>query len=122
MLEKFIAVILILVGFINLIPVSSVLSSEKFFALYGIPVEEPNLLIIMSHRAILFGLLGIFLIVAAWRTELQPAAFIAGLISMLSFIILAKLIGNYNTFINKVVCVDAVASVMLLIATILYYS
>jgi hypothetical protein len=119
-LEKIISVILVLVGLINLVPVLGVLGSERLLALYGLPIQESNLLILMSHRSVLFGLLGVFLIAAAWMPEWQVAAFIAGLVSMLSFVILARLTGNYNSSINKVVWVDVIASVALLAASVLY--
>lgn len=109
-----------LVGLINLVPVLGVLGSERLLALYGQPIQEPNLLILMSHRSVLFGLLGVFLIAAAWKSEWQVAAFIAGLVSMLSFVVLARLTGNYNASINKVVWVDVIASVALLAASVLY--
>lgn len=97
------------------------LGSERLLALYGLPIQDPNLLILMSHRSVLFGLLGAFLIAAAWKPDLQVAAFIAGLVSMLSFVVLARLTGNYNASINKVVWVDVIASVALLAALVLYY-
>ncbi len=110
-----------LVGLINLIPLTGVLGSERLFALYGLPMKDPNLLILMTHRSVLFGLLGMFLITAAWKLEFQVVAFFAGLVSMISFILLAKLIGNYNTSIKKVVWIDVIGSIALLIAWILYY-
>ncbi len=120
-MEKSISVILVLVGLIHLVPVTGVLGSERLLALYGERIEDPNLLILMSHRSVLFGLLGLFLISAAWKPEWQVAALIAGLVSMLSFVILARLTGNYNASINKVVWVDLVASVALLAASVLYW-
>ena len=120
-MEKSISVILVVVGLINLVPLSGVLGSERLLGLYGLPIQEPNLLILMSHRSILFGLLGVFLIAAAWKPEWQVAAFIVGLVSMLSFVVLARLTGNYNDSINKVVWVDIIASVALLAASVLYY-
>ncbi|TRT85747.1 MAG: phosphopantetheine adenylyltransferase [Microcystis aeruginosa Ma_OC_H_19870700_S124] len=121
MLKIGISGILILVGLINLVPVFGVLGSKNLLALYGVALEDPNLLILMTHRSVLFGLLGIFLIVAAWRTEFQIAAFVAGIVSMLSFIVIARLTGNYNTEINKIVRADIIASIILLVAIILYF-
>ena len=46
--------------------------------LYGIPIDEPNLAILMRHRAVLFGLLGVFMLIAAFRPLYQPLALIAG--------------------------------------------
>lgn len=53
-----VTVMLIVVAVIHLLPLSGVLSGERLAALYGIPFNEPNLEIVMRHRAVLFGLLG----------------------------------------------------------------
>lgn len=121
MLESIISVILVVVGFINLIPAIGLLGSEKLLALYGLTIEDSNMLILMSHRSVLFGVLGVGIIISAWNQEFQVIAFITGLVSMLSFVLLARLIGNYNVFINKVVWVDVIASFALVVAWSLYY-
>ncbi len=59
-MEKVITGLLVLVGIIHLLPVFGVLGVERLAALYGISLGEPNIEILMRHRAILFGLLGLF--------------------------------------------------------------
>lgn len=120
-MENIISAILLVTGLINLFPLIGVFGSDRLYSLYGLSIKDPNLLILMCHRAVLFGLLGLFLIVASWRTEFQMAAFVAGLISMLSFVILAKITGEYNSFINKVIWIDIFASFGLLFASVIYY-
>jgi hypothetical protein len=120
-MENVISAILLIAGLINLFPLIAVLGSSKLYLLYGVTIDDPNLLILMSHRAVLFGLLGLFLIVASWRTDFQMAAIFAGLISMLSFVILAIVIGKYNSFLNKIVWIDIYASISLLFASAIYY-
>ena len=64
-MQKAIAGLLIVVGLIQIAPVTGVLGADRLSELYGLSFDEPNLAILMRHRAVLFGLLGAFLIYAA---------------------------------------------------------
>jgi hypothetical protein len=109
----------VLVGLVNLLPVSGVLSAGRLEALYGLQLGEPNLLILMRHRAVLFGIVGALLPCSAFHVPLRPIGTAAGLVSMLSFVGLALLAGGYNTELQRVVVVDVVASVVLVAAALL---
>lgn len=115
-----ISVMLVIVGVIHLLPLSGVVGREQLTNLYGISFVEPNITILMRHRAVLFGLIGLFLIYAAFRPPLQPLALIAGFISIISFFYLAWSVGGYNALIARVIIVDVVALVCLLIASFSY--
>ena len=108
------AVLLLIPGIIHLLPLSGVLGSQRLMALYGIEITDPNLLIMMQHRAVLFGVLGLFLIISVFRSELQRPAIIAGLISTLSFIAIALWVGGYNELIQRVIVADVIAIACLL--------
>jgi hypothetical protein len=110
-----VAAMLIIVGIIHLLPLSGALGAERLAALYGVDIVDANLAILMRHRAVLFGLLGLFFIYAAFRPSVQYLAFIAGLASVLSFIALAYTVGGYNTGIARVVLADWIALVCLLV-------
>jgi hypothetical protein len=111
-----ISAMLVIVGVIHLLPLSGLLGIERLSALYGLSFNDPNLAILMRHRAVLFGLLGIFLLFAAFRPEFQMLAFIAGFISVISFLWLAYSVGAYNAEISRVVVADIVALVCLFVA------
>lgn len=119
-MQKLITGLLLLVGAIHLLPVSGVLGAERLAALYGVVLQDPNMLILMRHRAVLFGLLGLFFILAAFRPALQPMAFVAGLISVVSFVFLAWTVGGHNAALQTVVIVDLVAAMALALAAVLY--
>jgi hypothetical protein len=110
-----ISITLIIAAIIHLLPLPGVLGSERLAALYGLDVSEPNLAILMRHRAVLFGLLGVFLAIAAFRPAWQPAAFVAGSISVVSFLWLAWSTGHYNAQIARVVAADVIALIGLII-------
>jgi hypothetical protein len=113
-------VILALVGLINAIPVTGALGADVLASLYGLPVDEPNLLVLMRHRAVLLGLVGAYMIVAAFRPALRPSAFVLGFASMLSFIALAYSVGGINAAVQRVALIDVVACALLAGATVLH--
>lgn len=106
---------------IHLLPLMGVLGGYRLQNLYGITIEGPDLQILMRHRAVLFGLLGLYLAAAAFVPALQPSAFAAGLVSVLSFLLLAWTTAGYNTSIARVVAVDVIALVALLMGTVAYF-
>ena len=114
-MEKIIAGILIVVGLINFYPAVGILSAEVLSSLYKIDIPGNDIQILLRHRAVLFGLLGAFIIYSAFKPELQWWSVVIGLVSMLSFIAVALLVGDYGTGIGKVVIADVIAAVGLFI-------
>ncbi len=108
-MHRFVAAMLVIVAVIHLLPVAGVLGVERLGALYGIAIDDANLEILMRHRAVLFGLVGAFLLLAAFTPRLQPAAFTAGLVSVLSFLALAAGVGGYNSELARVIRADVIA-------------
>ncbi len=119
-MEKIITGLLVLVGIIHLLPLSGVLGPQRLSNLYGIAFNEANLEILMRHRAVLFGLLGAFFVYTAFKPALQPLAFIAGFVSVISFIGLASTVGDYNESIRKVYFADIIAIISLVVASCMY--
>ena len=113
-MKIFVTSALLVAGLINLFPIVGVLSADQLTKLYGIPFEGGDLIILMRHRAILFGLLGAFIIYSAFRQSLQVLACIAGLISMIAFIALAYATGGFGDALNKVIVADVIGSILLL--------
>ena len=113
-------IMLLVVGIIHILPLSGVLSAARLFELYGMTFDDPNLEILMRHRAVLFGLLGIFLICSAFMPSLQLPALIAGFLSVVSFLYLSYTVGGYNEQVNRIVIADKVALVCLVVALVSY--
>lgn len=116
-----IGLIFALVGLLNAYPAIGMLGAKQLRGLYGLRFDDPNLLTLMQHRAVLLGLIGLFLIVAAFRRELQPAGFVLGFASMLSFVVFARLQDEPSRFISKVAMADIAGSALLLVALALYW-
>lgn len=113
-LHHVVVVALLVGGVIHLLPLPGVLGSERLAALYGVAIDEPNLSLLMRHRAVLFGLLGAFMVWAAFHPPLHALALVAGLVSVVAFLWLAALASGLNERVGRVVIADLVALVLLL--------
>ena len=118
-MDRFASALYLLVGLGNLLPVVGVLSAARLEALYGVAIGEPNLLVLMRHRAVSFAIVGALLVAAAFRPAWRAAALAAGWASMLSFVALAWLVGDVNAELRRVVAVDLVLSAALVVAAAL---
>lgn len=115
-----VGVIFVLTGLLNAYPAIGVFGAGQLRGLYGVPLTDANLVTLMQHRAVMLGLIGLFMIAAAFRRELQPAAFLLGFGSMLSFVVLARLQESPSKFISKVARADIAGSVLLFVALVFY--
>jgi hypothetical protein len=106
-------IMLLIVAAIHVLPLLGALGEKHLSGLYGISLGDPNLAILMRHRAVLFGLLGAFLFVAALIPALRLAGFVAGAVSVGSFLLLAWHVGGYNDHLRNVFATDVIASVCL---------
>ena len=120
MYERIITGLMLVVAVIHLLPISGFFGVEQLASLYEIEITDGNLEILMRHRAMLFGILGVFLAYAAFKPSIQPIAFFAAFISVASFFFLSFSIGEFNDAIRKVIIVDIVAFVALVGAIAIY--
>ena len=110
-----ISISLLIAAIIHLLPVTGLAGGTRLNLLYGLDFGESNLAILMRHRAVLFGLLGVFLVYAAFKPAVQTSAFVGALISVISFIWLARSVGGYNAHIARVVAADIIALIALVL-------
>lgn len=80
---------LLVAGLIHCLPLAGLGGGESLLNLYGLTSPSAEVELLLRHRAVLFGLLGALLIIAAWIPPLRPVAFLFGLISALSFLLIA---------------------------------
>jgi hypothetical protein len=93
---------------INLAPVLGAFSPERMTTLYGVELADPNLEILMRHRAVLFGIVGGLMVVAAFHPPLRALGYAVGFTSMLSFLFVAWGVGGYSAAIQRVILIDVV--------------
>ena len=103
---------------IHLLPAVGVLGTPRLERLYGIGVTGPDLAILMRHRAVLLGLLGVLLFAAIWDDELRPAAMAGGLVSDIAFLAITASHRGFNAEMRRVVLADVVSVVALVAAAV----
>lgn len=118
-MKKAIPLLLIIVGLINFIPVAGILSGAAIKTAYGVELTSPDLVILMRHRALLFGLLGGFVLYSVWVPAYQKVAASLAALSMLGFLCLMALEGGYNTLLERIAIVDGVGIGCLLLCVFL---
>ena len=111
---KYVSIVALLVaGIIHLLPVPGFMGVSTLTRLYGIEVNDPNTAILLQHRALLFGVLGVLMLSAIALPWLRVTALTVALFSAASFIVVAMAVGGYNPAIGRVVVADVVVSVLL---------
>ena len=99
--------ILLIAGAILAAPVIGVLSAAALQSLYDISIEEPTLLLLMRHRAVLFGCMGLLLIASVWVHAWRTPAMLTALVSLVAFCVLFALDGlSHNAAIVRLFRVD----------------
>lgn len=89
------------------------LGTAQLASLYGTPPSEPNTLILLRHRAVLFGIVGGICMGAAFKPAYQWLGLTVGAVSVLSFLLLAWSTGGFNLHLQRVVVADGLALVCL---------
>lgn len=113
LLEYGSTIALLVSGIIHLIPVYGVSGSAALTQLYGIEVVDSNVAILLQHRALLFGILGLLMLLAIALPSIRIPVLVTGLLSAASFIVVAMWVGDYNPAISRVIRADAFASALL---------
>lgn len=116
-----VTVCLLIVGLVNVIPVAGVLSVQKLEKAYEITLSTNDLIILMRHRALLFGIIGGFILFSAFAPLYQAAAMVMAGISMVGFVLVAYSVGGFNASIHKVLIADYAGIVFLVIAVFFKY-
>ncbi|GAA4481232.1 hypothetical protein GCM10023094_28980 [Rhodococcus olei] len=101
--------LLIGVGLVNLAPGVGVLSSDRLEALYGVPVADADLELLLRHRAVLLAAVGAGLVAGAVTPTLRTPAVLVGGASMGSYVALAAAVGGTNEQLTRVAWVDVAA-------------
>ena len=119
MTKHAIAALLLVVAAIKLLPLAGLAGGDVLGKLYGIDVTDPNVELLLRHRAVLFGLLGALIAAGALYRPWRALAFGGAWASVVSFLVLAVATEPRNEAIGRVVTADFVALAALVAATAL---
>lgn len=119
-MQRIETIILVIVGIINFLPILGAIGVKQLNKLYALDLSNEGIILLMRHRSILFGIIGAFIIYSAFIPSLINLAYIAGLVSMLTFIMLALPIKNHTSQIQRVFYIDIFASILLIIAWVFF--
>ena len=120
-MNPFISAALFLAFVIHLPPILGVLGQAQLSKLYGIDLKGTELLVLMQHRAVLFAIIAGVLLWSATRPEYYSIGLIVGVVSTISFLLLAMTSLPLNAQLMKIIWADVIALVGLLLASALYW-
>lgn len=112
-MDLFVKAVLLAVGLLHLLPAVGALGPGQLRRLYGVEVDTAELTLLLRHRAVQFGLVGSLLISATAVRAWELPAFVAALVSVGSFLLLAPPAGSTHPAVRRVIVADRVAMVAL---------
>lgn len=118
LMHIFVMVALVGAGLLNLAAVVGVGSAARLASGYGVVIGSPDLEILLRHRAVLLGIVGALLIASAFHPPLRWAAIVGGLVSMISFVLVARGVGGHGSPIGRVAGADIAGAVLLAVGAV----
>ena len=120
-MENLYRLILLITGLVHILPFSFLFFTEQLQKSYGVDISDANLQLLLRHRAIFFGLIGVGMILSAIKKSFYGWASAIGLISMLSFVWLFYQIGGINQQLRFVMLIDVFISAALFLTAMVYH-
>ena len=119
MIKHIVTLLFVIVGLINFVPLMGALGQARLEGLYGIEINTPDMLLLLRHRAVLFGIIGGYIILSAFKPAQRKAAAIFGYLSMISYAVFALADNAVNANLERVMQIDVVAIILLTVAVVL---
>ncbi|MBM4777750.1 MAG: phosphopantetheine adenylyltransferase [Archangiaceae bacterium] len=104
------------VSLLNLVPLVVAVAPRFSVTLYGLSLDQPVLEIVMRHRAVLLGCVGVGLALAAFRDDWWLPALSFALVSKLAFLALCLVHVNELGPLRRVAGSDVIALLLLAVA------
>ncbi|HET6357777.1 hypothetical protein [Streptomyces sp.] len=123
-IDRLITALLVVVGAVNLLPAVVAVAPSRINTAYGVSVDgadSADLTVLLRHRAVLLGLVGIGLLCAAFIPSLRVPAMIAGAASMGTFLLFAYATPALNSATMRVGRIDVAAIALLAMTAVLIW-
>ncbi|MEE8600915.1 phosphopantetheine adenylyltransferase [Euzebya tangerina] len=111
--------LLVTVGVVHLLPVTGMSGPEALRRLYGTNLTDPDVVVLMRHRAALFLCVGGLLIGAARWSEWRFPAILIGVVSVGSFLVIVGQSDEVGPELSRIAAVDRAALGALLTAAVI---
>lgn len=103
------AIAFLIVAVIHLLPIAPVFAPGTLVRLYGIAPDDTTLLLLMRHRALLLGLVGVLCFWAAGASSVRPAALLAATLNVAGFLGFYALYGMPAGALRTIALADLLA-------------
>lgn len=107
------------VGMAHLLPAAGALSRERVERLYGVTLTDPDLALLMRHRAAFFGLVGLGLILGSVVPRWLTPTLVAAGVSLLAYVGMATAADNPNEELQRIARVDVALLIALALSALL---
>lgn len=104
--ERCLQFVLLLAAIIHLAPVTGLAGAEALQRLYGVDLTDPATLMLMRHRAVLFALVGLPLLIGVFLPAWRAPALAGALLSLGAFLGLAATLPSLNPALLRAVRID----------------
>lgn len=115
-MKYIITALFVIVGLINFAPLMGIASDTMLASLYAVEISSADMSLLLRHRAALFGIVGGYILISAFRPSHRPVATVMAFASMLSFLVLYLMIGPENNKLVGVFRIDVTAVIILIAA------
>lgn len=115
------AALILLAGLVQLIPIVGLCGPDVLERLYGARTEDPTLVLLLRHRAVLLALVGAGLVGAALSSRWLALGLGLALCSKLTYVGLAFTTSGLSAAALRVAWVDVMTAALLVAATALLW-
>lgn len=115
-MRAFVTAVLAVAGVVHMLPATGAVGARSLARLYDVEVEDPDVVLLLRHRAVLFVVVGAILLAGALEASFTTPALAVGLASTTSFLVLARLGPAPNRALRRVAAIDVPLALALTVA------